>query len=58
MLGDYLNNNKRREVRTREDQVMFYGKKYRTDKKTRVYGVYLWGQEEASCCYVGGRSGA
>ena len=37
MIGDMLNNNKRREVKTREDQVMYYGKKYRQDKKTGYY---------------------
>lgn len=44
MIGDFLNNNKRREVCTRADQVMFYGRKYRQDKKT---GYYL--------CTSGGR---
>lgn len=37
MIGDMLNNNKRREVKTREDQVMYMGKKYRQDKKTGYY---------------------
>lgn len=37
MIGDLLNNNKRREVKTREDQVMFMGKKYRQDKRTGYY---------------------
>ena len=37
MIGDMLNNNKRRDVKTRADQVMFYGKKYRQDKKTGYY---------------------
>ena len=37
MIGDLLNNNKRREVRTRADQVMFMGKKYRQDKRTGYY---------------------
>ena len=37
MIGDLLNNNKRREVCTREDQVMYLGKKYRRDKKTGYY---------------------
>lgn len=34
MIGDLFNNNKRREVKTREDQVMYLGKKYRRDPKT------------------------
>lgn len=37
MIGDLFNINKRREVRTREDQVMYMGKKYRQDKKTGYY---------------------
>ena len=37
MIGDMLNNNKRREVKTREDQVMFMGRKYRRDKVTGYY---------------------
>ena len=37
MIGDLLNNNKRRDVKTRADQVMFYGRKYRQDKKTGYY---------------------
>ena len=37
MIGDLLNTNKRREVKTREDQVMYLGKKYRQDKKTGYY---------------------
>lgn len=37
MIGDLLNTNKRREVRTRVDQVMFCGKKYRCDEKTGYY---------------------
>lgn len=36
MLGDMFNSNKRKDVKTREDQVMFMGKKYRQDKKTRL----------------------
>ena len=42
MIGDLLNTNKRREVCTREDQVMYMGKKYRQDKKTRLLSVYYW----------------
>lgn len=34
MIGDLLNTNKRREVRTRVDQVMYMGRKYRRDKRT------------------------
>ena len=37
MIGDLLNNNKRREVKTRADQVMYLGKKYRQDKRTGYY---------------------
>ena len=37
MIGDLLNTNKRREVRTRLDQVMYMGRKYRQDKKTGYY---------------------
>ena len=37
MIGDMLNNNKRRDVCTRLDQVMFCGKKYRQDKRSGYY---------------------
>ena len=37
MIGDMLNNNKRREVVTREGQRLYMGKKYRQDKKTGYY---------------------
>lgn len=37
MIGDVLNNNKRRDVVTRLDQVLYLGKKYRQDKKTGYY---------------------
>lgn len=37
MIGDLLNNNKRREVKTRADQVMYMGKKYRQDPATGYY---------------------
>lgn len=37
MIGDLFNNNKRREVVTRADQVMRFGKKWRQDKKTGYY---------------------
>ena len=43
MIGDLLNNNKRREVKTRADQVLYLGKKYRRDKKTRLLFMYNWG---------------
>lgn len=42
MIGDMLNNNKRRDVKTRADQVLYLGKKYRQDKKTRLLRLYLW----------------
>lgn len=42
MIGDMLNNNKRRNVKTRLDQQMYLGKKYRQDKKTRLLRLYLW----------------
>lgn len=37
MIGDLLNTNKRRNVKTRVDQVMYMGRKYRQDKKTGYY---------------------
>lgn len=37
MIGDLFNNNKRKDVKTREDQLLFNGKKYRQDKKTGYY---------------------
>ena len=37
MIGDLFNNNKRRDVVTRTDQVMRFGKKWRQDKKTGYY---------------------
>lgn len=37
MIGDLFNTNKRKDVKTREDQVMYMGKKYRQDKKTGYY---------------------
>lgn len=37
MIGDMFNNNKKKDVRTREDQIMYYGKKYRREKKTGYY---------------------
>ena len=44
MIGDLLNTNKRREVKTRADQVLYLGKKYRRDKKTRLLLMYNWEQ--------------
>lgn len=37
MIGDLFNNNKRKDVCTREDQVMRFNKKWREDKKTGYY---------------------
>lgn len=37
MIGDLFNNNKRKDVVTRVDQMMRYGKKWRQDKKTGYY---------------------
>lgn len=37
MIGDMLNTNKRREVKTRLDQVMYMGRKYRQDKRSGYY---------------------
>lgn len=37
MIGDVLNNNKRRDVKTRVDQVLYLGKKYRQDKRSGYY---------------------
>ena len=37
MIGDMFNNNKRRNVRTREDQRLFMGKKYAKEKGTGYY---------------------
>ena len=37
MIGDMLNNNKRRDVCTRLDQQMYMGKKYRQDKRSGYY---------------------
>lgn len=37
MIGDLFNNNKRKDVVTRADQVMRFGKKWRQDKKTGYY---------------------
>ena len=57
MIGDMLNNNKRRDVKTRVDQVLYLGKKYRQDKKTRVLRVYEWSEKKTSRGYVGSGSG-
>lgn len=53
MIGDLFNMNKRKDVRTREDQVMYMGKKYRQDKKTRLLCVYDWEQDAFTCGYMG-----
>lgn len=37
MIGDMFNNNRRRDVRTREDQRLFMGKKYAKEKGTGYY---------------------
>ena len=37
VIGDMLNNNKRRDVCTRLDQQMYMGKKYRQDKRSGYY---------------------
>lgn len=37
MIGDLFNNNRKRDVVTRLDQVMRFGKKWRQDKKTGYY---------------------
>lgn len=57
MIGDMLNNNKRREVKTRADQQMYLGKKYRQDKKSRLLRLYEWGAKKTSRGYVGSGSG-
>ena len=57
MIGDMLNNNKRREVKTRADQVLYLGKKYRQDKKSRLLRLYEWGAKKTTRGYVGSGSG-
>ena len=47
----------RRKVRTREDQVLFNGKKYRRDKNTRVLCLHDWRQEEVTRGGLGGLLG-
>lgn len=37
MLGDLLNNNKKRDVCTREDQIMYMGRKYSREAGTGYY---------------------
>ena len=37
MLGDMLNTNKKKDVKTRIDQILFYGKKYVQDPRTGYY---------------------
>ena len=53
MIGDLLNTNKRRDVKTREDQVMFMGKKYRRDKKTGYYVCTTGSRRSLARGYVG-----
>lgn len=53
MIGDFLNNNSRRKVKTREDQRLFMGKKYRRESETRVLCLHLGGQEKTTRGYVG-----
>ena len=58
MIGDMLNTNKRRDVKTRMDQVLYMGHKYRQDKRTGYYvctsekrkrlHVAMW-EHEAGC---------
>ena len=52
-----LNNNKRRDVKTRADQQMYMGKKYRQDKKTRLLRLYEWESKKTTRGYVGSGSG-
>lgn len=52
MIGDLLNNNKRKDVKTREDQVMYMGKKYRRDKATRLLYMHLRGEKASARCNV------
>ena len=47
-INDTLNTNNRREVKTRADQVMYMGKKYRRDKKTRLLLMHEWREKETS----------
>ena len=60
MIGDMLNTNKKRNVRTRDDQVMYMGRKYRQDKVTGYYActsgsrkrlhVAMWETEAGRSC--------
>ena len=43
MIGDYLNMNKKKDVKTRADQVMFNGKKYSREEATRLLCMYHGG---------------
>ena len=52
MIGDCLNTNKRRDVKTRADQVLYLGKKYRQDKKTRLLRLYEWEQKKITRCIM------
>ena len=59
MIGDMFNNNKRRNVCTREGQKMYNGKKYAQDKETGYYvcttgerkrlHVAIWEHEHGVC---------
>lgn len=51
-IGNFDKVNKRK-VKTREDQIMFLGKKYQREKTTRLLRLYLGGAKETTCGYVG-----
>lgn len=63
MIGDLFNNNKRKDVCTREDQVMRYGRKWRQDKSSGYYicttgerkrlHVEIWERERGIKCPSG-----
>ena len=53
MIGDMLNNNKRRDVKTRLDQVLYLGKKYRQDKKTGYYVCTTGSRRSLARGYMG-----
>lgn len=53
MIGDLLNTNKRRNVKTRLDQVMYMGRKYRQDKKTGYYVCTTGSRRSLACSHVG-----
>lgn len=53
-IGDYDGKSRNtRKVRTREDQVMFCGKKYRRDKKTRLLLMHHWRTKASTRGYMG-----